>query len=178
MVGYETTLKDLSEETGLSVSQVRKGIRKLSESGFLASKTTNKNTLLRLENIGLSEGSVFTFDKQNDKQNYYLSVSNDAAWIEQVTMMYSSTESKIKTKLKDFNAFLIAVDDKKKSMSDYKRHFMNWLKVNSKDLREVKVHSWKWKGQSAKTGTYEQMIKDKKAFDQPGFDFKLISNGN
>jgi hypothetical protein len=175
---YQTTIKQLAEELDLSVGQVRGSLKKLIKSSYLTSTSTNKYSALSLTKTGLVEDFVLQANKQTNKQDFYDISINDVLWLEQIAKMFQSKTEKVKRKLTDFNAYLLAVGDRKKTMQEYRQHFLNWLKNNSADIKDIKLYQWKWKGQSTKEGSYEDMIKDKKRFDQPGFDFKLCAYGN
>jgi DNA-binding transcriptional regulator YhcF (GntR family) len=172
---HQTTVKQLSSDTGLTVAQVRHALKKLTDEGVVANKTTNKYSLLSIENTVLSEASEQKFSKQNSKQNFYEQALNDQMWIEHLAKMFQSDVRSIEEKINGFNLFLIAKEDHKDSLKEYKNHFVNWLKYNASDIKKYKVFRWKWKGQSEKSGTYEDMMKDKKHFDFPGFEFQSMS---
>jgi hypothetical protein len=93
----------------------------------------------------------------------------------QNTMSIEQLQASIKT----FTDHLLATDEVKYSLKDYKSHFINWLRYAKKQIKQDVQGSyrWKWKGQVIKTGTLDELNKDKKLFDQPGFEFKIISNG-
>ena len=70
-------------------------------------------------------------------------------------------------------------NDYKPIMKQYKSHFINRCKYNMKNvIKGTGTYQWKWKGQAVKYGTLRDMNKDKKLFDQPGFEFKIIKNGD
>lgn len=94
---FVTSLNTLSEETGLTVKQVRLAIQKLEATGYVASKSTNKNRIITVLNYdseqqevrqtgsrqsgeGQPEGTQKAADNNNNKENnnnkYYSRESN------------------------------------------------------------------------------------------------------
>ena len=65
---FVTSINTLSEETGLSVRQVRTAIDKLVESGYLANKSSNKNRIITVINYACEQQYDNSVDKQIDKQ--------------------------------------------------------------------------------------------------------------
>lgn len=73
--GYEikagqvlTTIKELSSELDLTVRQTRTALNNMQKSNQIAIKTTNKNTLITIENWRYYQSDTEQNDKQNDKQ--------------------------------------------------------------------------------------------------------------
>ena len=61
---FVTSINKLSEETGLTVRQVRTALEHLTSTGELTSSSSNKNRIITVVNYDLYQGT----DKQNDKQ--------------------------------------------------------------------------------------------------------------
>lgn len=177
---YQITTKELSKETGLSIGQVRGALKKLQDCGDLTISSTNRFSLISLVNVKVVEAFNTQVNKPSNKQelSYFDSLYNDQLWLEHVARLYKTKTEKAKEKLKDFNQYLLAINDHKNNLNEYRQHFINWLKMNSQDLKTAGSCSWKWKGQNEKRGTYQEMMKDKKIFDQPGFGFKTLTHGN
>ena len=186
-----TSIKKLSDETGLTVRQVRTSLNKLQGSGEITVETNNKFTLVtvvKYEDYQIAyeqESEVVTPKRVNllTKENKPLDVSisdrckNDQMWLETMCMKYETYPESVKSALKSFDMHLKTIGDTKTSIRDYKSHFVNWLRYNKDELRTRKnLYRWKWKGQAVKTGTYDQMLIDKQNFDSPGFDFTILEN--
>ena len=68
-------------------------------------------------------------------------------------------------------------DSKKKNYNEFVTHFRNWLRYQKKDESEVpgdEMYIYTWKGMHNKRANHSQYMKDKRAYDHPGFDFTLI----
>lgn len=65
---FITSLGNLSKEMGLSVREIRTALNNLKSTSNLTSKTTNKYTLIKVENWALYQSDEIISDKQNDKQ--------------------------------------------------------------------------------------------------------------
>lgn len=63
-----TSINTLSEETGLSVRQVRTAIDKLVETGYLSNKSSSKNRIITVLNYDSEQQNDKLIDKQIDKQ--------------------------------------------------------------------------------------------------------------
>ena len=178
-----TTLSRLSSSLGLSPRQLRTSIAKLQKTKEINVKTTNKFTLftvLNYENYQLEESKpgvpIYT-ESNNDK--FFNDCSADVIWIEQVCMNQGIEKEQLLQALNKFNQYLNLTNDYKPSMKQYKSHFINWAKYNMKTIAKTTgSYQWKWKGQAVKYGTKRDLDKDKKIFDKPGFEFKIIKNGN
>ena len=66
---FITSLKTLSEETGLSVMQVRTSIDKLVKTGYITNKSTNKNRIITYINYDKEQASNKQVNKANNKQS-------------------------------------------------------------------------------------------------------------
>lgn len=102
----------------------------------------------------------------------------DASWQEVVCMQNSMTLPQVEQSLKDFVSYLFIRDEFKFNLKDFKSHYANWLNYNKdKVIKSASSeYTWSWKGQVSKTGTYDDMMKDKKSFDLKGFNFKWAKN--
>lgn len=191
-----SSLSKLSEETALSLRQVRTSLEKLQKSGEIKIDTNNKHTLITIskyEDYQLSDDQVDTIKRSNIgtvseiELNIDRSVSlnqtkdwssvciNDQMWLEVMCMTHNATVESVKSALKTFDMHLKSIGDSKKHIRDYKSHFVNWLRYNKAELKtRGNTYKWKWKGQAVKTGTYNEMIIDKQNFDSPGFDFTIL----
>lgn len=191
-----SSLSKLSDETSLSLRQVRTSLEKLQRSGEIKIDTNNKYTLItvtKYEDYQLSDDQVDTIKRSNIgtvseiELNIDRSVSltqpkdwsaiciNDQIWLDTMCMSQNATADSVKSALKTFDMHLKAIGDVKRHIRDYKSHFVNWLRYNKHELKSRdNTYKWKWKGQAVKTGTYNEMIIDKQNFDSPGFDFTIL----
>jgi hypothetical protein len=65
---FITSLSNLAKELCLSVREIRTALNNLKSTSELTSKTTNKYTLIKVENWALYQSDDIISDKQNDKQ--------------------------------------------------------------------------------------------------------------
>lgn len=65
---FITSLGILAKDLGLSVREIRTALNNLKSTSELTSKTTNKYTLIKVENWALYQSDEVISDKQNDKQ--------------------------------------------------------------------------------------------------------------
>ena len=63
---FVTSINTLSEETGLSVRQVRTAIDKLVETGYLSNKSSSKNRIITVLNYDSEQQNDKQIDKQTD----------------------------------------------------------------------------------------------------------------
>lgn len=200
---YLTSINRICKDLNLTPRQVRTSLKRLKDTGEIDIQTTNKFSRISIcnyNNYQLEEEKTKATrtrkrqtkdtqttrinkkvtNKENNNKKYYQDSLKNKAWVETVCMNYSLAEVSLMSALSKFNQHLDMTDDKKTSLRDFKTHFINWLKYAHKDFETKKVGSfkWKWKGQVVKTGTETQMQKDQKIYDQPGFEFKIIQNGN
>lgn len=197
---YITSLTRLSNDLNIPVRQVRTAIKRLKQTGEIDTQTTNKFTKVTICNyesyqIDESKSKSKTTRKRHvsDKQttkviknviskenkDYYKTCLQDSGWIEVVCMQSSISKNDLEKLLESFHNHLLMTDDNKINIKDFKSHFVNWLKYNKNVITQNKgPYQWKWKGQLLKSGSMEEMNKDKKFFDKPGFEFQIINDGN
>lgn len=65
---FITSVNSLSQETGLSVRQIRTCLERLKSTNELTIKTTNRYTMITVNNFDSYQENPFQCDKQNDKQ--------------------------------------------------------------------------------------------------------------
>ena len=176
-----TSIKKLSEETGLSSREIRTALTKLQKSNEITVEATKQYSLITV--VKYEDYQIKEPVKDNrvvlakNPVNFYDRLSKDDKWIEIVCMQNLATKASVIKALKDFDLHLISIDDQKNSIRDYKSHFVNWLRYNKDKLQKKEQnYKWKWKGQATKTGTYAEYMTDKSNFDSPGFEFQLITN--
>ena len=100
-------------------------------------------------------------------------------WIEQLCINQSLEKETVKKSIKKFNDYINLTNDYKPNLRKYKSHFVNWIKYNIKTIAKSSgSYQWKWKGQAVKNGSKKDLEKDKKIFDKPGFEFKILKHGN
>lgn len=198
---YMTSLSRLSSDVNIPVRQVRTALKRLAITGEIDMQTTNKYSLITIcnyESYQLEEskrktkvtskrqaGDTQTTHinkkeiKKKNKNNIYLGEClSDKLWIEVVCMQTSMSADHVKKSLSDFVNHLLITDEIKFSLKDFKSHYVNWLRYNmDKVLKSASAeYTWSWKGQVPKTGTYDEMIRDKQSFDLNGFEFKWTKN--
>lgn len=184
---YLTSLSELTEELNLSTRNVRTALKKLQDSGEISVTATNKYSLITVVKYEDYQINAVDTDKEIPKREIFRQPTKDSSsfsdqclnqelWIETMCRINKTGKAELKNALSVFNLHLIATENEKSNLRDYKDHFKNWLRYNTKELvaKEGQV-SWQWKGQSIKTGTMEQMQADKKLFDHPGFEFEIIT---
>lgn len=191
-----TSLSKLSEQTGLSLRQVRTSLDKLQRSSEITVDTNNKHTLItvcKYEDYQVTEDQIADIPLNNLNHTSSIDIHIDRAtkaketkdwsqvcvsdmiWLESVCMMHKATPESVKSALKTFDVHLKTIGDTKTTMRDYKSHFVNWLRYNKSELKtRENLYKWKWKGQAVKTGTYNEMFVDQQNFDSPGFDFTIL----
>ena len=196
---YITSLNRLSRDLNITIRQVRTALNRLEKTGEIDIQTSNKSTLITISNYDSyqieekpkrkkSTSKRQANDKQTtsinkkeikkeEKNNYLLQASSEEIWIETIGMQYNISRSKALSALSRFHIHLELTNDKKRSLRDFKTHFVNWLKYNVEDIQDSQsgTYKWKWRGQATKVGTKEEYEKDKLTFDKEGFDFKTLS---
>lgn len=101
-----TSLDSLSEETGLTVRQVRTALDKLKSTGELTIKVTNRFRVITIENYTMYQDATDDVDKQDDKQDDRQMTSERQTDDKQMTTSKEDKEDKEvkkvkKSKLKD-----------------------------------------------------------------------------
>lgn len=180
---YITSLSRLSNSLGLTSRQLRTSITKLKNTKEIDVKTTNKFTLftiLNYENYQFEEvGKNATIYTESNNNRYYNDCLNNDIWMEQVCLNQNLEKIQLTKALEKFNYYINLTNDYKPSIKQYKSHFINWAKYNMKTIvKSTGTYQWKWKGQAIKKGSKAEMNKDKIIFDKPGFEFKILKNGN
>jgi hypothetical protein len=180
---YITSMSRLSNELGLTSRQLRTAISRLKKTKEINVKTTNKFTLFTVcnyENYQFEEqrnNATILTESHND--SYYNACIKNAIWIEQVCVNQKLNKEQLEKALEKFNNYLNLTNDFKSNLKQYKSHFINWTKYNIKTIAKSSgTYQWKWKGQAVKHGTKTDLEKDKSIFDKPGFEFKILKNGN
>jgi transcriptional regulator with PAS, ATPase and Fis domain len=195
---YITSLSRISNDLNIPIRQVRTSIKRLKQTGEIDTLTTNKYTKVTIcnyESYQVEEtktkkkttrkrqaSDTQTTDinkniiKKEDKNNIFLKEClSDESWKEIVCMQNKLDVEQVNSLLKNFHNHLLMTDEKKYQIRDFKSHFINWLKYNKESVAKNNgKYKWKWKGQALKTGTKEQLEKDKSFFDKPGFEFKIL----
>lgn len=130
------------------------------------------------KNITIKEGKNNKNIIVDKNKEYLAQCLLDTSWQEVVCMQNSMTLSQVKQSLDDFVAYLFIRDEFKFNLKDFKSHYVNWLRYNKDEIIKSASaqYTWSWKGQVPKTGTYDEMLKDKNSFDIAGFEFKSVKN--
>lgn len=199
---YITSLSRLSADLDIPVRQVRTSLKKLVQTGEIDMQTSNKYSLITIcnyesyqieeapkkrkatskrqaDDTQVTDINKNIIKKENKNNIYADECLSNTSWVEVVCMQNAMSVEQLQASIKNFTDHLLATDEVKYSLKDYKSHFINWLRYAKKQIKQDVQGSyrWKWKGQVIKTGTLDELNKDKKLFDQPGFEFKIISNG-
>ena len=199
---YITSLSRLSSDLKIPIRQVRTSLKRLKKTGEIDMQTTNKYSKIivcEYESYQLQPSNLKTkttsnrqaTDKQptdiNKKERkkesknniFYKECLSSTLWIEVVCMQYLFSKDDLVTCLNAFMLHLQSTDDNKITIKDYKSHFVNWLKYNKQNLITNKAgqYEWMWNGQNKKTGTLQELNRDKSLFDKEGFGFTIIKNG-
>lgn len=199
---YITSLSRLSSDLKIPIRQVRTSLKRLKKTGEIDMQTTNKYSKIivcEYESYQLQPSNIKTkttsnrqaTDKQptdiNKKERKKESKNNifhkeclsSTLWIEVVCMQYFFSKDDLVTCLNAFMLHLRSTDDNKITIKDYKSHFVNWLKYNKQNFITNKTgqYEWMWNGQNKKTGTLQELNRDKSLFDKEGFGFTIIKNG-
>lgn len=176
-----TSYRKLAEDLGMTVSQVRTSITKLTQTGeidTIKSKRFTKIILLNYENYQADIIASDALVKHENNNKIFLSMAKkDEGWQELLCMHNKISVPQMKFMLDRFLKHLESTDDRKPNFREFKMHFTNWLRYQSVKEHEVKsqdVYQFSWNGQAQMTGTKEQYERAKKTYDVPGFDFKLI----
>ena len=72
-----TSIAHLSEQTGLSVQEVRTALEKLKSTNEITNKSTNKGRVITIENYTFYQGGDFESNKQINKQINRRSTTNN-----------------------------------------------------------------------------------------------------
>jgi len=199
---YITSLSRLSSDLKIPIRQVRTSLKRLKKTGEIDMQTTNKYSKIivcEYESYQLQPSNIKTkttsnrqaTDKQptdiNKKERkkesknniFYKECLSSTLWIEVVCMQYFFSKDDLVTCLNAFMLHLRSTDDNKITIKDYKSHFVNWLKYNKQNFITNKTgqYEWMWNGQNKKTGTLQELNRDKSLFDKEGFGFTIIKNG-
>jgi len=200
---YISTFKRLANETGLTIRAVRTALSRLQKTGEIDIQTTRKYTRITICNYvsyQLNENdyqSKTTYqrhtsdteathinkniiNKENKNNIFFDESCSDNMWMETLRMHYLVDKDTVCKALEKFTAHINITQEYKYSLKQYRNHFVNWLKYNKEVIEgpAKSLYKWKWKGQATKSGNKIDLMKDKQIFDKPGFDFKIIKNGN
>ena len=197
---YITSLSRISRDLNIPVRQVRTSIKRLVQTGEIDTQTTNKYTKVTIcnyESYQVEERKTRTkktskrqandtpktsinkniIKKENKNNIFYKQCLSDLSWAEVVCMQNQLTKNALDKLLGVFHNHLIMTDEVKSTIKDFKSHFVNWLKYNKNfTIKDSGPYRWKWKGQVTKSGSVEELEKDKSFFDKPGFEFQIITD--
>ena len=195
---YITSLSRISRDLNIPVRQVRTSIKRLVQTGEIDTQTTNKYTKVTIcnyESYQVEERKTRAkktskrqtndtpktsinkniIKKENKNNIFYKQCLSDLSWAEVVCMQNQLTKNALDKLLGVFHNHLIMTDEVKSTIKDFKSHFVNWLKYNKNvTIKDSGPYRWKWKGQVTKSGSVEELEKDKSFFDKPGFEFQII----
>lgn len=176
-----TSYRKLAEDLGMTVSQIRTSLTKLSQTGEIdtvKSKRFTKITLLNYENYQADIiATDFLVKHENNNKMFLRMALKDIAWQEMLCMHNKITVGQMKFMLERFFKHIESSDDRKPSFKEFKTHFTNWLryqKVKEHEVKSQDIYQFQWNGQALLTGTKEQYERAKKTYDVDGFNFKLI----
>jgi len=174
------TLRQVSKECGISLSQTRRSLRKLAETGEIDLHTNKKYTLITILNFEKYQTFSNPSDDmiiENNNEKYYERALSNQQWVDVMCMQNKISPEHVKFLLKKFLGHLISGDSKKTNYNEFVAHFRNWLRYQKKDESEVpgdEMYIYTWKGMTNKRSNHAQFLKDQRSYDHPGFDFTLI----
>ena len=159
---FVTSVRNISEETGIPVISVRRKLEILEKSGAILRKTTNKFTLITICKYGSYQSTEQTSEQTNEQtseqtseqqlkkkeENILLSSSTAHArtheggfvgellkeeiWIEQMCMKHKISKVDLEAWLNDFQLDAECRGKKHDNISDAKQHFNDWLRIQLK----------------------------------------------
>ena len=151
---FVTSVRNISEETGIPVISVRRKLEILEKSGAILRKTTNKFTLITICKYGsyqsTEQTSEQTSEQQLKKKEEYILLSSSTAhartheggfvgellkeeiWIEQMCMKHKISKVDLEAWLNEFQLDAECRGKKHDNISDAKQHFNDWLRIQLK----------------------------------------------
>lgn len=164
---FVTSVRNISEETGIPVISVRRKLEILEKSGAILRKTTNKFTLITICKYdsyqSTEQTSEQTSEQQLKKKEEYILLSSSTAhartheggfvgellkeeiWIEQMCMKHKISKVDLEAWLNEFQLDAECRGKKHDNISDAKQHFNDWLRIQLKikndadDRKESKI---------------------------------------
>ena len=164
---FVTSVRNISEETGIPVISVRRKLEILEKSGAILRKTTNKFTLITICKYGsyqsTEQTSEQTSEQQLKKKEEYILLSSSTAhartheggfveellkeeiWLEQMCMKHKISKVDLEAWLNEFQLDTECRGKKHDNISDAKQHFNDWLRIQLKikndadDRKESKI---------------------------------------
>ena len=164
---FVTSVRNISEETGIPVISVRRKLEILEKSGAILRKTTNKFTLITICKYGsyqsTEQTSEQTSEQQLKKKEEYILLSSSTAharthegdfvgellkeeiWLEQMCMRHKISKVDLEAWLNEFQLDAECRGKKHDNISDAKQHFNDWLRIQLKikndadDRKESKI---------------------------------------
>ena len=164
---FVTSVRNISEETGIPVISVRRKLEILEKSGAILRKTTNKFTLITICKYdsyqSTEQTSEQTSEQQLKKKEEYILLSSSTAhartheggfvgellkeqiWIEQMCMKHKISKEDLEAWLNEFQLDAECRGKKHDNISDAKQHFNDWLRIQLKikndadDRKESKI---------------------------------------
>ena len=151
---FVTSVRNISEETGIPVISVRRKLEILEKSGAILRKTTNKFTLITICKYdsyqSTEQTSEQTSEQQLKKKEEYILLSSSTAhartheggfvgellkeqiWIEQMCMKHKISKADLEAWLNEFQLDAECRGKKHDNISDAKQHFNDWLRIQLK----------------------------------------------
>lgn len=158
---FVTSVRNISEETGIPVISVRRKLEVLEESGAILRKTTNKFTLITIckydsyqsteqtSEQASEQTSEQTNEQQLKKKEEYILLSSSTTharthegfvgellkeeiWIEQMCMKHKVSKVDLENWLSEFQLDAECRGKKHDNISDAKQHFNDWLRIQLK----------------------------------------------
>ena len=163
---FVTSVRNISEETGIPVISVRRKLEILEKSGAILRKTTNKFTLITICKYDSYQSTEQTNEQTNEqqlkkKEEYILLSSSttharthegfvgellkEEIWIEQMCMKHKVSKVDLEAWLNEFQLDAECRGKKHDNISDAKQHFNDWLRIQLKikndadDRKESKI---------------------------------------
>ena len=154
---FVTSVRNISEETGIPVISVRRKLEILEKSGAILRKTTNKFTLITIckydsyqsTEQASEQTSEQTSEQQLKKKEEYILLSSSTTharthegfigellkeeiWIEQMCMKHKVSKVDLENWLSEFQLDAECRGKKHDNISDAKQHFNDWLRIQLK----------------------------------------------
>ena len=180
---FVTSVRNISEETGIPVISVRRKLEILEKSGAILRKTTNKFTLITICKYGSYQSTEQTSEQTSEQQlkkkeeNILISSSTTARvctyeggfvgellkeeiWLEQMCMKHKISKVDLENWLSEFQLDAECRGKKHDNISDAKQHFNDWLRIQLKikndadDRKESKIQRRGFERAVSKTKDY------------------------
>jgi hypothetical protein len=131
---FEQTKKQRSE-AGKRSAELRKKQR-TSTKATSVQRTSTKATVTDNVNVNVKDKVK---DINNNNSNYCKVCLNDIVWLEAIAMKCKVRIDVIKLYLDNFIIHLVAMDEDKKSIKEFKSHYVNWIQKQDLSHHKTKI---------------------------------------